>query len=66
MKHDSYGFRCLHMSVSESIDKARIVILNKNKTGGSIGVRTRDDTAVKEEDYIAIDKVVTFSVGEPS
>jgi len=54
------------MSVSESIDKARIVILNKNKTGGSIGVRTRDDTAVKEEDYIAIDKVVTFSVGEPS
>jgi len=54
------------MSVSESIDKARIVILNKNKTGGIIGVRTRDDTAVKDEDYIAIDEQVSFSVGEAS
>lgn len=66
MKHDSYGFRCLHMSVSESIDKCRIVILNKNKTGGIIGVRTRDDTAVKDEDYISIDEQVSFSVGEAS
>jgi hypothetical protein len=24
MKNDSYGFKCLHMSVSESIDKARV------------------------------------------
>jgi len=63
-KHDSYGFRCLHMSVSESIDKCRITVINKNKSGGSIGVRTRDDTAVKEDDYIAIDEVLNFKNNE--
>lgn len=54
MKNDSYGFRCLHMSVSESIDLCRVAIINKHKTGGSIGVRTREDTATAGEDFIAI------------
>lgn len=63
MKNDSYGFKCLHMSVSESIGKARVTIVNKHKTGGTIGVRTRDDTAQAKDDYIAIDQVLTFAQG---
>ena len=64
MKNDSYGFRCLHMSVSESIDKARVIIANKHKTGGTIGVRTRDDTATAGDDFIAINEILTFAQGE--
>jgi hypothetical protein len=65
VKHPDYGFTCLHMSVSESIGDAKVSIINKNKAhSGTIGVRTRDDTATAGDDFIAIDKEINFKVGD--
>jgi hypothetical protein len=48
------------MSVSESIGDARVVILNKSKAEGKVGVRTRDYTAKKVEDYIEKVEIIDF------
>lgn len=64
MRNDSFGFACLHMSVSESIGAARVRIENKHRTETKVGVRTRDDTATKDDDFIAIDEIVSFGQGE--
>lgn len=66
MKNDNFGFKCLHMSVSESIDKCRIQVINKHKTEGEVGVRTRDDTATANDDFIPINETLKFSAGEAS
>ena len=64
VKHPDYGFTCLHMSVSESIGNAKVTIINKNKHAGSIGVRTKDDTAVAGDDYHKVDKEIKFKHGD--
>ena len=52
------------MSVSESIGDARVVILNKSKAEGKVGVRTRDYTAKKVEDYIEKVEIIDFQKGQ--
>jgi len=51
------------MSVSESIGEARVTILNKSKAEGKVGVRTRDYTATKVEDYLEKDEIIDFKKG---
>lgn len=64
VKHPDYGFTCLHMSVSESIGGAKVTIVNKNKHAGSIGVRTKDDTATAGDDFVKVDEPMHFKHGD--
>jgi hypothetical protein len=38
--------------------------VNKHKTAGSVGVRTRDDTATAGDDYNAINVTLDFAQGD--
>ena len=64
VKNPNYGFKCLHYSVSESSQKLTIPILNKNKTAGSIRVKTVDAEAKAGEDFEPVDRVLEFKQGE--
>jgi len=65
-KNDSFGFRCLHLSVSEANEYAKINVVNKYGVNARVGIRTRPDTATAPEDYEHIDEIITFNVGEES
>jgi len=46
------GFRCVHYSISEAIGTLKIQVLKRLEDEDiSIGVRTRDGTAVQGEDF---------------
>ena len=53
-----WGFKCLHLSVSEANHVASITIENKQGIKGEITVKTRDDTATALDDYEAIDTLL--------
>jgi hypothetical protein len=61
-----WGFKCLHLSVSEANHVASITIENKQGIKGEITVKTRDDTATAPDDYEAIDTLLQFKSGEKS
>jgi hypothetical protein len=63
-KNPTFGFSCLHYSVSEAAGALRIKILNKTKQPGVVGVRTLDGDALADEDYYAIDEKVEFRSGQ--
>jgi hypothetical protein len=65
LKNDKFGFVCLHYSVSESIGKVKIEILNKQRINAELLVKSFDGDACAGEDYIAFDKKITFR-GEQS
>lgn len=64
VKNESFGFSCLHYSVSESSGKLTIVIANKKKTAGNVRACTIDGDAKAGEDYGAFDGVIQFAKGE--
>ena len=59
-KNPNFGFKCLHYSVSESAKFLKVIILNKSGLKASIRVKTRDGTALHNEDYMPVDKVLNF------
>jgi len=60
-KNDSFGFRCLHLSVSEANDYASVTIINKFEIPARVGIRTVSDTATSPEDFEAIDRIISFN-----
>ena len=63
-RNSSFGFSCLHYSVSEGAGVIKVKILNKSKLACSVRVRSRQDTATEDEDYEKVDKVLEFSKDE--
>ena len=63
-KNPSFGFSCLHYSVSEAAGALKIKILNKTEKAGTVQVRTKDGDAIAEDDYMPIDEKVTFKSGQ--
>lgn len=63
-KNPNFGFTCLHYSVSEAAGSLRIKVLNKNKTPGTVSVRTVNGDAIENEDYEPIDQKITFKSGQ--
>lgn len=63
-KHDYFGFRCLHYSVSEASGSIRIHVLNKTGKKGSVRVVTEDQEAIAGDDYEAVDQILEFNQGE--
>lgn len=56
------GFSCIHYSVTESSGHVELTIVKKKQNEEiTFGVRTVDDTAVKEKDYSAYDQVHTLT-----
>lgn len=63
-KHPSFGFVCLHYSVSEGAGYIEIIILNKTRAEGSIGVKTVDGDAIAGDDYESVDEILKFNKGD--
>jgi solute carrier family 8 (sodium/calcium exchanger) len=61
---ESFGFHCLHYSVSEGCDFFKLPIHNRAGKAGSVWVRTVDATATAGEDYHEFNKELTFSADE--
>lgn len=64
LKHDRFGFNCLHYSVSEASGNLQIMILNKKMIQGSVRVLTIDAEAKAGDDYEKVDKTIEFKEGE--
>lgn len=62
-KNATFGFSCLHYSVSEAAGALKIKILNKTKQAGVVHVRTVDGDAKAGDDYTAIDEKISFKSG---
>ena len=63
-RNTQWGFKCLHLSVSEANAIAAITIENKQGAAGKITVRTRDDTATAPEDYKEFNETLTFKAAQ--
>ena len=63
-KNDTFGFSCLHYSVSEASGSLRIVILNKKGNPGKVRVTTIDAEAIAGDDYEKFDDTIEFKQGE--
>ena len=63
-KHETFGFSCLHYSVSEASGSLRIVILNKKGSPGRVRVTTIDAEAIAGDDYEKVDTTLEFKQGE--
>ena len=50
-KNATFGFSCLHYSVSEAAGALKIKILNKTKQSGTVHVRTVEGDAKPGDDY---------------
>lgn len=50
-RHEDFGFKCLHYSVSEAVGILEIEILNKKKTACKVNVETQDGEAEAGKDY---------------
>lgn len=59
-KHKTFGFHCLHYSVSESSGYLLVKVLNKSNDNCSVGVRTVDGEAIAGDDYDGVDTVLNF------
>lgn len=64
LKNESFGFNCLHYSVSEASGSLKIMILNKKRCAGQVRVYTIDAEAKAGDDYEKVDEQVTFTKGE--
>merc|ERR1719502_85582 len=64
VKNDSFGFQCLHYSVSESSGKLTIAVVNKKRVAGSVRACTIDGDAKGGEDYIPFDGIIEFGNNE--
>lgn len=60
----TFGFHCLHYSVSEGCKSFNLPIHNRSGNAGSVWVRTVNDTATAGEDYYPVDKELVFKAGE--
>ena len=56
-----FGFRCLHYQISESIGALKVFVIKK-VSGESmrVGVRTRNGSAIEDEDFQKVDEILTF------
>jgi len=52
-ENEHFAFKCLHYSVSENAGTVKVAVIKKtsNAESMSVGVRTRDDTALAEGRY---------------
>mmetsp|Transcript_13616 Transcript_13616/g.23178 ORF Transcript_13616/g.23178 Transcript_13616/m.23178 type:complete len:475 (-) Transcript_13616:216-1640(-) len=64
LKNDSFGFKCLHYSVSEASGHIQIMIINKRKVAGKVLVKTLDAEAKAGEDYEELVEELSFKGGE--
>lgn len=64
LKSVSFGFNCLHYSVSEGSKTLSIQILNKTREAGKVKVCTLDGDAKANEDYVPYNDIITFGKGE--
>ena len=66
LKNPSFGFACLHYSVSEGAGSLKVKVLNKTNGAASVNIRTRDGDAMAGSDYVAlpIDAQVNFKSGQ--
>ena len=58
LKNDSYGFSCLHYSVSEASGSLRIAVENKRGTAGNVRVCTVDQQAKAGKDYEEVKEIL--------
>merc|ERR1719454_2697292 len=65
VKNESFGFQCLHYSVSESSGKLTIAVVNKKRQAGSVRACTIDGDAKANEDYIPFDGINDDDNWEP-
>ena len=67
LRHEEFGFNCLHYTVSESSKYLKVKIINKKKAAVSVGIRTREfedgSSAKPNKDFIPLDKVLNFAKG---
>lgn len=62
-ENDQVGFKCLHYSVTESNGCVEVTIVKKQlNVEFTVGVRTRDDTAVSPKDYEAVSTEIKFGM----
>lgn len=54
------GFKCLHYSVAESSGTVKVVVQNFLNKPQTVGVKTRSDTALENDDFEPIDVHVTL------
>eukprot|EP00351_Strombidinopsis_sp_SopsisLIS2011_P003746 CAMPEP_0116877698 /NCGR_PEP_ID=MMETSP0463-20121206/9445_1 /TAXON_ID=181622 /ORGANISM="Strombidinopsis sp, Strain SopsisLIS2011" /LENGTH=182 /DNA_ID=CAMNT_0004525173 /DNA_START=1072 /DNA_END=1620 /DNA_ORIENTATION=- len=62
--NDIIGFKCLHYSVAESSIHVNLVIEKKKSEEFTFWVKTRDGTALADEDYIPKEELITFKATE--
>ena len=62
--HKSFGFVCLHHVCSEEVGNLEIYVKNKTCLPGSVRVRTIDGGAGSGDDFLAVDKILEFQMGE--
>lgn len=62
MRHDRWGFVCLHYTVSESSGFIKIKIQNKTRKPGKIGIRTIElpEGAQSSKDFIPVNLILEF------
>ena len=59
------GFKCLHYSVSEAIGTLQIQVIKKIEGEPiTVGVRTKNGTAVAGEDFTSVDEELVFAANE--
>jgi len=63
-KNETFGFTCLHYSVSEASGTIKIVVINKKNQAGQVRVTTIDGDAIAGDDYEKVDTVLDFAKGD--
>ena len=58
--NEDIGFKCLHYSVSESSGVVSVIVENKIPAPQTVGVKTLQDTALENEDFVPIDITITI------
>ena len=66
LKNESFGFKCLHYSVSEASGHIQIMILNKKGVSTAVHAKTIDAEAKAGDDFEEYNDVVRFKHGETS
>jgi solute carrier family 8 (sodium/calcium exchanger) len=62
--NDDYGFNTLKYAIKEDKGPLMVKILNKKKTAGKVGIRTKEGTATEGLDYEKINKILKFEEGQ--
>ena len=64
LKNESFGFKCLHYSVSEASGSIQIIVHNKKGQAGTIRCCTIDAEAKAGDDYEEVRENLVFAQGE--